>query len=101
MALYLFIYGCVACEILVLRPGIESVPPALEAQSPDYWITREFLEDPFLMNSHAQSIDRRPQSLSMQASSQLRKWPHSMVMDILQSKWSKWPQWNLKAFSMY
>ena len=73
MALYLFIYGCVACEILVLRPGIESVPPALEAQSPDYWITREFLEDPFLMNSHAQSIDRRPQSLSMQASSQLRK----------------------------
>ena len=50
MALYLFIYGCVACEILVLRPGIESVPRALEAQSPDYWITREFREDPFLMN---------------------------------------------------
>ena len=29
-----------ACGILVPRPGIE--PPAVEAQSPNHWTTREF-----------------------------------------------------------
>ena len=31
-----------ACEILVLQPGIEPGPPALEAQSLNHWTTREF-----------------------------------------------------------
>ena len=30
-----------ACEILVSRPGIESMPPAVEARSPNHWTTRE------------------------------------------------------------
>ena len=30
-----------ACGILVLWPGIEPRPPALEAQSPNHWTTRE------------------------------------------------------------
>ena len=30
-----------ACEILVSQPGIEHTPPALEAQSPNHWSTKE------------------------------------------------------------
>ena len=32
---------CLACRILVPRPGIESVPPALKARSLNYWATRK------------------------------------------------------------
>ena len=41
---YLFIFWpCyTACGILVLQAGIEPVPPAVEAQSPNHWIAREF-----------------------------------------------------------
>ena len=31
-----------ACKILVPRPGIEPVSPAVEAQSPNHWTAREF-----------------------------------------------------------
>ena len=31
-----------ACGILVPRPGIEPVPLAVEAQSPNHWTAREF-----------------------------------------------------------
>ena len=31
----------VACRILAPRPGIEPVPPAVEAQSLNHWTTRE------------------------------------------------------------
>ena len=30
-----------ACGILVPQPGMESLPPAVETQSPNYWIPRE------------------------------------------------------------
>ena len=33
-----------ACGILVLHPGIELMPPALEAQTLNYWTTRKVLE---------------------------------------------------------
>ena len=41
--IYLFIFGHVtqACEILVPQPGIEPLPPAVEAQSPNHWTARE------------------------------------------------------------
>ena len=32
----------IVCRILVPWPGIELVPPAVEAQSPNHWTTREF-----------------------------------------------------------
>ena len=32
---------CAACGILVPRPRIEPVPPALEAWSPNHWTARE------------------------------------------------------------
>ena len=32
---------CTACRIWGPRPGIEPVPPALEAQNPSHWTTRE------------------------------------------------------------
>lgn len=32
------------CEILALRPGIEPKSPALEAQGPNPWATREALK---------------------------------------------------------
>ena len=35
-----------ACGILVPRLGIEPVPPAVEARSPNHWTAREF--PPFL-----------------------------------------------------
>ena len=33
----------VACRILVPQPGVKPVAPAVEAESPNYWITREVL----------------------------------------------------------
>ena len=43
--LFFFFWPChTACRILVPQPGIKPVPLAVEAQSPNYWITRE---DPF------------------------------------------------------
>ena len=40
---FFFFWSCrEACEILVLRPGIEPVPLAVEAQSPNHWTAREF-----------------------------------------------------------
>ena len=32
----------VLCRTLVPHPGIEPTPPAVEAQSPNHWTTREF-----------------------------------------------------------
>ena len=31
-----------ACGILVPSPGIEPVPPAVEAQSPNHWTAKEY-----------------------------------------------------------
>ena len=39
----IFWLHCVACGILVPWPGIESVPPAVEAWSPNHWTAREVL----------------------------------------------------------
>ena len=40
----------VACSILVPQPGIEPVPPAVEAQSLNPWTTREVPGKVLLMN---------------------------------------------------
>ena len=40
---YLFGPHHMACGILVPWPGIEPMPPALEARSPNHWTTREVL----------------------------------------------------------
>ena len=43
---WLFFWPChAACRILVPRPGIESVPPAVEAWSPNHWTARGFSKD--------------------------------------------------------
>ena len=39
---FFFWSHCTACRILVPRPGIETVPPAVEVWSPNHWTTREF-----------------------------------------------------------
>ena len=36
--LFNFLAGCTACGTLVPQPGIEPMPPALEAQSLNHWI---------------------------------------------------------------
>jgi len=36
-----FVFGPVACGILVPCPGIEPMPPALDAQNLNHWIARE------------------------------------------------------------
>ena len=39
---FIFIFfDSTACAILVLQPGIELVPPTVEAQSLNYWTARE------------------------------------------------------------
>ena len=32
---------CTACGILVPQPGMEPMPPAVEARSPNHWTARE------------------------------------------------------------
>ena len=39
---------CTACGISVPRPGIEPMPPAVEARSLNHWTTREVLPAPFV-----------------------------------------------------
>ena len=34
-------FGCGACEILALQPGVETAPSALEVQSLNHWTVRE------------------------------------------------------------
>ena len=38
---FFFWPSCTVCGILVPRPGITPAPPALEAQSLNYWTARE------------------------------------------------------------
>ena len=37
----LFVFGHMACRTLVPQPGIEPTSPAVEAQSPNHWTTRD------------------------------------------------------------
>ena len=49
--IYLFIYfwpRCLACGILVPQPGIQPVPPAVEAWSLNHWTAREVPSPPLL-----------------------------------------------------
>ena len=49
---YLFFWlCCMACGILVPRPRIEPVPPAVEAWSPNHWTARKFPDLAFLFLS--------------------------------------------------
>ena len=57
-----------ACEILVPRPGIEPVHPAVEAQSPNRWTTREVPKDTlFNINCCFVNIDLTANSTTAQA----------------------------------
>ena len=38
---FFFFWGHAACRILVPRPGIEPMPLAVKAQSPNHWTARE------------------------------------------------------------
>ena len=50
---FFFFWPChLACGILVPRPGIKPVAPAVEARSPNHWTTTEFLPDFYLPNLH-------------------------------------------------
>ena len=50
---YLFIFWPhgAACRILVPQPGIEPVPPAVEARSFNYWAAREVPQTLSLVNT--------------------------------------------------
>ena len=39
---FFFLLHCVACIILIPQPGIEPVPLAAKALSPNHWTTSEF-----------------------------------------------------------
>ena len=61
--LYNFIYfsvfwpHCAACGILVLRPGIEPMPPAVEAWSSNHWTAREFPSQLILKRHQMNSME--------------------------------------------
>ena len=38
---FFFFFGHVACGVLVSLPGIEPIPPSLEAQSLNHWTARK------------------------------------------------------------
>ena len=48
LALFFFRLCNTACGILVPRPGIKPMPPAVEAQSLNHWTTREVCPGPIL-----------------------------------------------------
>ena len=39
--LFFFFFGHVACGILVTLPGVEPIPPSLEARSLNHWAARK------------------------------------------------------------
>ena len=57
-SIFIFIFWLdpATCGILVLRPGIEPAPSAVEVVSPNHWTAREFPIFSFLRNSHSQSF---------------------------------------------
>ena len=56
LAFVLFWPLCVACGILIPRPGIEHVPPSVEAQSLNHWTAREVLGSGCLKDKHGERI---------------------------------------------
>ena len=88
----------VACRILVPRPGMEPWSPAVEAQSPNHWTTREFL--------HVLSVKQRPGQLSRQQRSELcprlstRQWKHHATISLeLKKKKKKGRKNSVKQLS--
>ena len=61
-----FFFGCTvrAFGMLVPRPRIEPTPPAVEAQSPNHWTTREFPQTGFLLKVTEQNPNPKPSLLS-------------------------------------
>ena len=47
----------VACRILVPWPGIEPVPPVVEAQSPNHWTSREVLKHHLFLDTQANTLN--------------------------------------------
>ena len=50
--LVLFFFGCAIqlAGILAPRPGVEPVPPAVEARSPNHWAAKEFPAGTFIIS---------------------------------------------------
>ena len=69
---FFFFFGShrAACRILVPRPGIEPVPPAVEARSPNHWTARVFLQAGHIKGQTPQATANhtptRPQGLGQQ-----------------------------------
>ena len=54
--------------ILIPRPGIEPMPPAVEAQGPNHWSSREFLGETLMYkNLKSEKKIFRPNSYDMTA----------------------------------
>ena len=63
----------VACGILVSRPGTEPVPPAVEAQRPNHWTTRDFPWTSWTLMEPCETMSCEP------AKQCLDFWPMKMV----------------------
>ena len=48
------------CRILVPQPGIEPMPPAVEAQSPDHWTATEVTREQPLLHCQGGELCHRP-----------------------------------------
>ena len=50
MVTFFFFFFASPYRILVPRPGIEPMPPAMEAQSPSHWTARELPPQPIFFH---------------------------------------------------
>ena len=49
--IFIFWLHCEACRILVLWPGMESVPPVVEVQNPNRWTVSKVLSSFLIFSS--------------------------------------------------
>ena len=82
--LLLVFWPCsVACKILVLQPGMELAPPAVDTQSPNHWTTRLSMNNYWQENvgshkkkiPHIQEQQRSPSKMVRGAKSSLESNP--------------------------
>lgn len=78
---FFFWLQCVACRDLSSpEPGVELVPPAVEARSPNHWTAREF---PVWLISLSISLQGSDSSLLLLSSIPLNVYPTNLLIVLL------------------
>ena len=91
---FFFFWPChAACRILVLWPGIEPVPPAVEVQSLTHWTTRKVLKNKLTQNTKTfyTKAKRQPKCPVECATGGIGQGHRSLVLFLMVSLW--WLFW--------